>query len=103
MVYRITARHFELTPALKQFVEQRLKKFERYSDLILEAEIILSRDSGFEFAEGKLVLKHEVLLAQTRSQDMYQAIRSLSDKLMRQVQRFDERLKSRKRLSQHRP
>lgn len=103
MIYRITARHFELTPALKQFVERRLKKLERYADLILEAEVILSRDSGFELAEGKLILKHEILPAQARSQDMCQAIRSLSNKLEKQVMRFDERLKGRKRLSQHRP
>jgi putative sigma-54 modulation protein len=103
MEYKITVRHFELTPGLKQFLERRLKKLDRYRDLILDTEVTLSRDSGFESAEGRLILKHEVLTAQARSQDMYRAVQSLVSKLERQIQRFEERLKGKKRLSQHRP
>jgi putative sigma-54 modulation protein len=93
----ITARHFELTPQLKDFVIQKVAKLEHYSHYIMSAEIVLVRDAGQELVEGKLHLRHDVLAARAEGKDLYQATTELIDRLATQLKRHDERLRDRKK------
>ena len=98
----ITARHFELTPQMKEYVTKRVEKLERYSHYIMNAEIILAKDGGLELAEGKLHLKHDVLTARAQAADLYQSITEVVDRLVTQLKRHDERMKDRKKVEGHR-
>ena len=59
----ITARHFELTSQLKDYVDRKTEKLEHYSHYITNLELILAKGSPLEEVEGKVHLKHELLLA----------------------------------------
>ena len=93
----ITARHFELTPQMKEFVTKKIQKLERYSHYILSAEVILAKDRAFEVVEGKVLLKHEALTAKVQAKDIYDAVTEMVDRLAIQLKRHDERMKDRKK------
>ncbi|MEO0108024.1 MAG: ribosome-associated translation inhibitor RaiA [candidate division WOR-3 bacterium] len=95
----ITARHFVLTDELRRSIEQRLKKLERYSLHIIDAQIILSRDGTGSLAEGKLHLKNEVMTAKTAAGDPYLAASEVIGRLAVQLKRYGQRTRDRKRNS----
>ncbi len=93
----LTGRHIEITPYLKNHVALKVKKLERYNDHITQAEIVLAKDSTKDMAEGKVHLKHAVLTATGKGDDMYMAVNDLVDKLLVQLRRHDGKLRTRKR------
>lgn len=99
MQFTITARHFELTPPLRELIEKKIKRLERFNPYLTDVEIVLSKDSKINIAEGKIILKKGTIAAKVKSQDMYVATKSLLSKLERQLERHTERIKAKKRLS----
>lgn len=93
----LTGRHIEITPYLKSHVAEKVKKLDRYHEHIIEAEIVLSKDSINDVAEGKIHLGHTVLTAKGLGNDMYVAVNDLVDKLLAQLQRYEGKLRGRKR------
>lgn len=99
MRFTITARHFELTALLRGLIEKKLKRLKRFDSYVTDVEIVLSKDSKISIAEGRVILKKGTLAARAKSQDMYMATKSLLGKLEKQLERHDERIKAKKRLS----
>jgi ribosomal subunit interface protein len=97
MKIAITARHFDLSPALKDFVQEKITKFDRYLNDIIDGEIILTRESGFDIAEGKIHLSHTVFMAKGRSNDMYLAVSEMVSRLLKQLRTQEGKWKARKR------
>jgi ribosomal subunit interface protein len=97
MKIAITARHFDLTPALKEYAQEKIRKLEKHFEVIIEGEVILSRESGFDVAEGKIHLRHNVFVAKGRSNDMYLAVSEMVDKLVKQLRRQEGKWQSKKR------
>ncbi len=93
----LTGRHLEVTPYLKNHVNLKVKKLERYSHQIARAEIVLAKDSTKDIAEGKIQLRHTVLAATGKGDDLYMAVNDLVDKLLVQLRRHDGKLRTRKR------
>jgi len=97
MNLNITARHFEVTKELKEYIEKKFKKLEHYSHLIIKTDVILSEDSGQKLAEGKIGLRGNYIIAKTNTNEVYLTISLLADKLLRQIKTYDGKLKSKKR------
>lgn len=102
MNVNITARHFELTDELKDFTYKKFQKLEHYSALITKTDIIIGNDANQKFAEGKISVRGGFITAKTNANDIYLAIGFLADKLVKQMRKFDGKLKSKKRLSRTR-
>ncbi len=99
MRFSLTTRHFETTEALEEFVAKKVSKWERFGHHIIDSEFILSKDNIMSIAEGKVNLKRETFTAKAKAPDMYAAIAALISKLTKQLSKYDERLKAKKRLS----
>lgn len=97
MKIAITARHFELTPALKDFVEEKLAKLDHRLKDMIEGEVILTREAGFQIAEGKLHFRHNLLVAKGRSNDMYLAVSDMVSKLLKQLKTQENKWRAKKR------
>jgi putative sigma-54 modulation protein len=93
----ITARHFELTDQLREYVNRKAAKLERYSHYIISLELILAKGSPLEEVEGKAHLKHELLTAKAQSKDLLLGISEVVDRLLTQMKRHDEKMQDRKR------
>lgn len=81
--------NIEVTPAIREYVEKKLSKLERYFDNtdLLEAKVNLKVNSGTQKVEVTIPMKQMVLRAEERNTDVYAAMDLVIDKLERQVRK----------------
>jgi putative sigma-54 modulation protein len=97
MKLRLTGRHFEVTPHLRRHIVERFDRLERFDHGVIEGDVVLFKDRAFDVAEGKVHLGHTILTAKARGTDMYVAVNEMFDKVQTQLQRYESKLKTRKR------
>ncbi len=98
MQVNLSGHHVELTPALRQYVEEKLLRVERYHDQITQAYVVLDVEKLRHKAEVTLKVPHsDDIHAQAEEADMYAAIDAMADKLDRQIKRHKEKLTDHRR------
>lgn len=88
---RITARHFSASKQLKDFVNTRVGKLERFYDGITDARVILSKHNGSggpKTAEITLNVRRNSLIAQEEAQSHEEAIDRCVSRLRRQILKY---------------
>jgi len=88
----VNGRHLEITPALKSYAEEKIKKFEKYSSDITEATVTLSIEKYRHKAEVLLKANGILIQAESVTGEIYSAIDEVSEKLDRQVKKYTEKL-----------
>ena len=96
MQINISGHHVELTPALRDYVVNKLSKLERHFDNITNTQVTLTIEKQRQKAEATVHVSGADLFAQSEHEDMYAAIDLLTDKLDRQVIKHKEKLTNRK-------
>jgi putative sigma-54 modulation protein len=96
MQINTSGHQLELTPALKDYVENKLRKLERHNDRITNVNVILSVDKLEQKAEATVHASGKDLFADASAEDLYAAIDLLSDKLDRQLIKRKEKLNNRR-------
>lgn len=92
----ITARHMELTEALKEYVRTKIDRLKKYSDEIIEANAILSVEKYRHSAEITLKVNGTTFNSVDITENMYSSIDRVIDKLERQMKKFKEKRKDHK-------
>lgn len=93
MQINISGHHVEITPALRDYVNQKLEKIHKKFSNITSIQVTLTVDSKFQQkAEAQINLAKAELFARSESENMYAAIDILVDKLDRQVVKHKEKL-----------
>ena len=97
MNLKISGHHLELTPALREYVQNKLERIKRHFDNVIDVSVTLSVDSLTEKekrqrAEINLHLRGKDPHVESEAQDMYAAIDLLMDKLDRQVLKHKGRI-----------
>jgi putative sigma-54 modulation protein len=97
MNLKISGHHLEVTPALREYVTNKLDRVLRHFDQVIETAVLLTVDNHREKdkrqkAEINLHLKGKDIFVETCDVDMYAAIDLLIDKLDRQVLRYKDKL-----------
>ena len=93
---QITARHFSVTPQLKDFVVTRISKLERFYNGITGARVILSRHNASnrdKAAEITLSVYKQSLTAQVQAQSYEEAVDMCVMRLRRQVLRYKAKIR----------
>ena len=96
METRITARHFDLRPELKEFAEEQISRLERYFDHIIDCHLILDLEKTRMTAELKLTVHGTVLNSKESSFDMYASIEKVLAKMEAQLKKYKAKLKDKK-------
>ena len=91
MQVQFTARHMDLTDALKSYTQTKLEKLNRYMDLIVEAQVTLSVEKYRHRAEVTIKGKKTTVWGMEVSDDMYQSIDRVFDKVEKQLRRKKDR------------
>jgi putative sigma-54 modulation protein len=99
MKLKLTGRHIEITNHLKDHVETKFRRLDRYAEHVSETDIVLFKEGIRDVAEGKLHLSHSIITAKGLGGDMYSAVNDLVDKLAGQLLRHEGKLRDRKRHS----
>lgn len=92
MQINVTGHHVELTPALRDYVNEKMDRLERHFDHVTDVHVILSVEKLRHKAEATMHLSGNSVYADATEDDMYAAIDGLVDKLDRQVKRHKEKL-----------
>ncbi|MEW6067085.1 MAG: ribosome-associated translation inhibitor RaiA [Nitrospirota bacterium] len=90
----ITGRHLEVTPALKNYAEKRIKKFGRYLSNISEAIVTISVEKYRHKVEVLLKVNGVLIQAEGITGEVYSSIDEVAEKLDRQIKKYKEKLVS---------
>jgi putative sigma-54 modulation protein len=92
MQITITARHFDLTKAIREHVEEACEKLDKYFDQIINLHLTLSHEHGRNTVEFQLHASHFSLTTETEEHDMYLAIDTAIEKMEVQIKRLKDRV-----------
>ena len=92
MQINLTGHHVEITPALRDYVTEKLARIERHFESATDIHCILTVEKLEHKAEATLNVSGKALHAHSVEADMYAAIDSLTDKLDRQVRKHKEKI-----------
>lgn len=87
----ISGHHIDVTPALRDYVTQKLERVTRHFDKVIDVKAFLSVDKLVQKAEITLHVPGKDIFAEATDADLYAAIDALIDKLDRQVLKFKEK------------
>lgn len=96
MNIQTTARHFELTPALRRHAEDKLAHVLADVPRVSNAHIILAVEKIRYRAEVVVHVLHHEVEAAAEADDCYAAIDLVMDKVFRQVEKLRERVSDHK-------
>lgn len=95
MNFTIRGKNFEVTPAIRAYVEEKVAKIERYFDEKVEANAHINLKvyhKGEHKAEVTVPLSGLVLRAEDTNDDIYAAIDVVVDKLERQIRKHKTKI-----------
>ena len=92
----ITGRNIELKPGLKNQVNKKLGKLEKYFTEETEARVVLSTANGSDKIEVTIPTKTGLIRAEEATDDFYASIDLVEEDIERQIQKFRKRLIDRK-------
>jgi len=92
MRIEITGHQIDVTPALREYVQNKFEKLGRHFDHLLDIHTILTVEKLDHKAEATIQTSGRTLFADVQAESMYAAIDLLADKLDRQVIKHKEKL-----------
>jgi len=93
----ISGHHLELTPAIREHVQNKLERIKRHFDHVIDIAVILTVDNLPEKekrqkAEINLRLRGKDIHVESIAHDLYAAVDMLIDKLDRQVIKYKTKM-----------
>ncbi len=100
----IQGRNVEVTDRLREYVESKVEKLDRYLPTITEARMELSTEQtrsaeDRQVAQLTLHIRGVLLRSEERSSDMFTSVDNVMDKIKRQIDRYKSKRRARYRSS----
>ncbi|WP_455810366.1 ribosome hibernation-promoting factor, HPF/YfiA family [Clostridium butyricum] len=92
MKVTVIAKNIELTQALKEIVQKKISKLEKYFEVEVEAKATLSVQKNRQIIEVTIPFNGAILRSEESTDDMYKSIDLVEDKLERQIRKQKTRL-----------
>lgn len=96
MIVNITSKQMEITEAIRQHVEERLTKLEKWQTDLINPHIVLSKEPKDFVADATINTPNGTLVASAKHEDMYTAINELIAKLVRQLNKVQHKGEARR-------
>lgn len=96
MTINITSKQMDITPAIRQHVEDRLSKLDKWQAHLINPHIILSKEPKGFVADATISTPNGPLVASAKHEDMYAAINELIAKLERQLNKVQHKGEARR-------
>lgn len=92
MQIKVIAKNIELTEALKDMVQKKIKKLEKYFESDIEAKATLSVQKNSQIVEVTIPFNGVILRGEESTSDMYKSIDLVESKLEGQIRKQKTRL-----------
>lgn len=96
MKVTVIAKNIELTPALREMVERKISKLDKYFENGVEAKATLKVQKNRHNVEVLIPFNGILLRAEESTDDMYKSIDRVEEKLTRQIRKQRTKLERRK-------
>lgn len=96
MRYKLTGRNINVTTGLKEAVEDKLGKLEKYFQQDTEAMITLSVEKERQKIEVTIPIKGHIIRAEQESNDMYVSIVLVEEIIERQIKKYKNKITDKK-------
>lgn len=93
MTLHLTFKEVESTPAIKEYAEKKVEKFNKYITYPMEVHIILSVHKGLHSVEITCHAEHKELVALAKSENLYKSIDGAVNKIETQMKKEREKKK----------
>jgi putative sigma-54 modulation protein len=103
MKLKVTGRHMEITPALRQYLETRFERLDRYGLKVGPVQVVLGVEKLQHKAEVLCTANGKRVQAKTSTREMYATIDALVDRVDAQLRKLKDRLVSHKPSKLRRP
>lgn len=90
----ISGHHLDVTPAIREYVMNKLERVRRHFDRVIDVTVVLTVEKLRQKAEISLHLRGKDLHCESTDTNLYAAIDMLVDKLDRQVVKHKECIKA---------
>lgn len=91
MQIQMTGKNTEITPALRSYAEKKLKRINTMVDKITHLHLTFHVEKLNQVAEANINLPGTQIHASATSEDMYESIDKLVDKINRQLSKYKEK------------
>lgn len=88
----IIGRHLEVTPAIREYVMNKMARVSRHFDNVIDTQVILSIERLKHTAEITMRLRGKDIHCEANDENLYGAIDLLADKIDRQVIKYKTKL-----------
>ena len=95
MKVTVIAKNIELTPAIKDMVEKKISKLDKYFDPNVEAKATLSVQKNRQIIEVTIPFNGVILRGEEGTEDLYKSIDLVEEKLERQIRKQKSKLSRR--------
>jgi len=92
MQINLSGHHIELTPSLRDYLQDKFTRIERHFENVTDVQCVLTVEKLEHRAEATIHVSGNSLHAHSVEDDMYAAIDSLTDKLDRQIKKHKEKI-----------
>jgi putative sigma-54 modulation protein len=93
----ITGRQIEITPAIREFTVEKLRKLEKLLDGPLDVHVVLAVEKHRHLAEIQVKSRTAILSGAEETADLYASIGEVVEKIERQAQKHKEKITEKKR------
>ncbi|CAG9296005.1 ribosome hibernation-promoting factor, HPF/YfiA family [Celerinatantimonas diazotrophica] len=87
MIIDITSKSIDITPTIRERIENRFAKLEKPQIPLIKPQVIITREKQDYKVEAKIGVPNGQLFASEQHEDLYAAINGLGHKLERQLRR----------------
>lgn len=91
----VIGKNIDITPALKEIVEKKISKVERYFEPEVQAKVTLTVQKNRQIAEVTIPFNGVILRCEESTNDMYKSIDLVEIKLERQIRKQRTKLQRR--------
>lgn len=97
MNIRMTGKNIDLTDGLKERVEEKMSRLDKYFNKDVDCQVTLRVQKLDQIAEVTIPLKGTILRAEVKDKDMYSSIDVVAQKLEKQLQKYRSKLRDKHR------
>ncbi len=92
MQIEITAQKIELTDAIRELTLSKLERVTTHMQTITSIHVNFKVEKHLQIAEGQVLFPGHTVHAEASSDDLYKAIDSMIDKLVKQITKHKEKM-----------
>ncbi len=101
MEINVIGRHFEITPAIRDYANQKANKLPRYYDRIKSIEVVADWADHYNHYEVEVIVqvdRADPFIVKVAGEDLYACMDESASKLERQLTDHKEKLRNRKHM-----